>query len=335
MRLINEFSWSFSRANTFTECQKKYWYTYYGSWEGWPKTPWDKRPSIDPLAAYLYILKQIQHLPMFVGSCVHSTIEHFLKKSQAKKQPISVESLCQYGEELFEKGLLDAKNGAWKIAPKKHANLFEYYYGSGNISEEDIAAAKEKIKTSLSNWLSSPVVQKLAFSPQAEWLSIEELSSFQLAERYKIIVVIDFALKWKSDVAILFDWKTGAESEKTENQLYCYALFANRVWGIPLDRIVLSPFYVFHNKYSKIGFQQEVPLSIEKLQQVEGEIMKSCEQMSALHSTEPCPDPRLFVYTEQRNRCWQCPFKEVCIQAEYKDLTQEELRQQIQKGCCK
>jgi hypothetical protein len=327
---MNEFSWSFSRANTFTECQKKYWYTYYGSWEGWPKTPWDKRPHIDPLAAHLYTLKQIQHLPMFVGSCVHSAIEHFLKKSRATKTPIASEQLCAYGEKLFEQGLLDAKNEAWKIAPKKHANLFEYYYGAQAISAEAIVSAKQKIETALSNWVSSPIVQQLAFHPQAEWLSIEELSSFQLADRYKIIVVIDFAIKWKKAAAILFDWKTGEESEKTENQLYCYALFAHRVWGIALDRIVLSPFYLFYNKYSKIGFQQEIPLSIEKLQQVESEILKSCEQMSAVHSTEPCPDPRLFAYTEHRQKCERCPFKEVCTQVEYKELGQDELRKRVQ-----
>lgn len=330
MRLMNEFSWSFSRANTFTECQKKYWYTYYGSWEGWPKTTWDKRPTVDPLAARLYTLKQIQHLPMFVGSCVHSAIEHFLKKSRTSKAFISAEALYAYGEQLFNQGLIDAKSGVWKEAPKKHANLFEYYYGASDISEENIASAKTKIKTSLSNWISSPVMQQLAFNPQADWIGIEDLASFQLADKYKIIVVIDFAIKWKSDVAILFDWKTGEESEKTENQLYCYALFANRTWGFPLDRIVISPFYLFYNKYSKIGFQQETALSTDKLKEVEAEIMKSCEEMSALHSTEPCPDPRLFSYTEHRKKCERCPFKEVCVAAEYQELGRDELRQRIQ-----
>ncbi|MBS0656279.1 MAG: PD-(D/E)XK nuclease family protein [Verrucomicrobia bacterium] len=325
MRLINEFSWSFSRANTFTECQKKYWYTYYGSWEGWPKTPRDERPSIDPLAAKLYMLKQIQHLPMFIGSCVHTTIEEFLKKSRHTKKAISPELLIEAGEKLFDKGLVDSKKGVWKAAPKKHANLFEHYYGSTDISEEAITAAKAKITTSLSNWVSSPIVQQLAFSPNSEWLSIEELNSFQLQGRFKIIVVIDFALKWKSGVACLFDWKTGGESDKTLTQLYCYALFANRTWGIPLDRIVISPFYLFQNSYSKIGFQQEEPLSVEKLEQVEAEMLKSCEEMAVLHSTDPCPDPRLFAYTKDRGKCERCPFKEVCIGAEYQDLSRQEL----------
>jgi hypothetical protein len=315
MRLTNDFSWSFSRANTFSECQKRYWYTYYGSWEGWPKTPYDKRPSIDPLAAYLYALKQMQSIWAFVGSAVHNTIEHFLKL----KKPIELSELIEHADKAFLKGIDEAKNETWRISPKKHTSLFEYYY-KVPPTEAELAEAKAKIHTSLVNWHSSNIVQELLFHKQAYQVSVEELASFQLQERFKIIVVMDLALSWKksdgSHTYILFDWKTGEESEKTEKQLYCYALFANRVWNVPLDHIILVPFYLFKNSYQKIQNLDPV-----KLQEAENEIEASCTTLLPLHQKEV----EHFAYTEDRTKCRRCPFKELCTKAEYKNITREEL----------
>jgi hypothetical protein len=339
-RLANEFSWSFSRHSTFSECQKKYWYTYYGSWEGWPKTPYDSRKSIDPLASYLYALKQMQQLPMFVGSCVHETIEHFLKarKLSSKKEPLQLNELIEFAESKFQKGLHDSKTEAWRAAPKKHRNLFEHYYSQEKdkdpFTEELVHTSREKISRCLNNWLESPIV-KMAFDQRASWISIEELSHFMLKERYKILVVIDFALKWKQpngkDAYILFDWKTGQETDKTEEQLYSYALFANRVLGAPVENIILSPFYLVSNKYCKIGYQQEREIEKERLEKLEVEIEKSCDAMASKLTTlipdaeAPQPDPRLFPYTENRSLCPRCPFKEVCTKAGYQECSREEL----------
>ncbi len=329
MRLKNEFSWSFSRASTFAECQKKYWYTYYGSWEGWPKTPYDERPSIDPLAAHLYMLKHIQKLSMFVGSAVHQTIEHFLKKAQSSKKLFSLDELLSHARTLFEKGFTDSQKQAWRSSPKKHANLFEFYYGTG-IADSQKAAALAKVETSLTNWHASAIVQQLAFHPKSTWLSIEELSFFLLKETFKIVVVMDLAISWQASdgqkIACLFDWKTGEESEKTENQLICYALFANRTWGFSFDKMILVPFYLFKNSYQKIGYQQQQPLDLEKIKRVEAEIETSCAAMVQLHKTDPKPDVRLFAYAEDRKVCTNCPFKEVCLSAGYEPLSEEELR---------
>ncbi len=321
--LQNEFSWSFSRQNLYSECQKRYWYTYYGSWEGWPKTPWDKRKEIDPLASYLYALKQMQNMATYVGSIVHESIEKFLKT----KKPFTLEALINNAKEAFYRGFEEAKTEKWRESPKKYKSLFEYYYGAPPTQDE-IAQAEQKVVSCLTNWYESPVIQNLAFHSDARWLSIEELAFFQLANTYKIIVVIDFALMWK-DMAILFDWKTGSESEKTIEQLYLYALFANRVWSIPIDKIILSPFYLAKNSYTKIGARTDTPLDGEKLKVLEADITKSCESLSKLHANQ---DPRLFAYASDRSICTRCPFKELCQGVNYQDCSREELREEVKKG---
>ena len=38
----NQFSWSFSRHNSFETCKRKYYYSYYGCWGGWDKNADEK-----------------------------------------------------------------------------------------------------------------------------------------------------------------------------------------------------------------------------------------------------------------------------------------------------
>ena len=68
----NEFSWSFSRHSTFKTCKRKYYYSYYGSWEGWNK-------DAEELNQKLYMLKNMTSLPMLAGSIVHDEVERTLK----------------------------------------------------------------------------------------------------------------------------------------------------------------------------------------------------------------------------------------------------------------
>ena len=327
MRLKNDFSWSFSRANTFEECQKRYWYTYYGAWEGWPKTPYDSRPGIDPLASHLYMLKNMQSIPTFVGTVVHNTIEQFLKK----KVRFEKEALLRHGKNAFEKGLKEARDGSWRISPKKHTNLFELYYGAG-LGDDTLEQARQKITVSLENWYDSSVVQSLLFHKAASIRSVEELSFFQLENTFKIIVVIDLALAWQTkdgkETVILFDWKTGKETEKTEKQLYLYALFANRVWQTPYEQIILSPFYLFENTYYKIGAQQEKTLDLQKVQETVDTVSQSCKKLVTLHPKPSCEaGPQAFHYTDNREKCKTCPFKAVCEAAKYEAKSKDQLRE--------
>jgi len=327
-QLVNEFSWSFSRRSVFGECQKRYWYNYYGSWEGWPRTPYDTRLRIDPLASHLYMLKQIQSVAMFVGSCVHTAIEETLKKHQFPE----LEFLQHHAIELFRAGIQESLSGAWKESPKKYSNLFEHYFGLP-IGEEVIQKGEEKIRECIKNWVESPI-PKMAFDPRAKWVSIEELTHFMLGDRYKILVVIDFAMKWvgkEKETLVLFYWKTGGVTDKTDEQLLSYALFANRALNVPLENIILSPFYLFHNEYKKI-----MDVKREDVERVEKEIIESCDAMAEKipklvpEPGTPPPDPRLFPYTTNRNLCLHCPFQRVCQGAQYQDLSREELALYVQ-----
>jgi len=49
--IVNEFSWSRSRDNTFQDCRRKYFYHYYGSWVGGTRRPPTTSAGLRPQAA--------------------------------------------------------------------------------------------------------------------------------------------------------------------------------------------------------------------------------------------------------------------------------------------
>ena len=180
-RLQNVCRWSSSREATFNECRKKYWYTYYGSWEGWPKTPFDTRSSIDPLAAYLYMLKNMQPACMFLGSLVHKIIEETLKSSTQTRKSPSAQELTTKASAYLDKALAESQSQQWKSRPKHHCNLFEHYYGLP-VGEDEVNAMRTKIHTCLMNWVSSPCTKNIAMDQRSEWLGIESTQTFALEE---------------------------------------------------------------------------------------------------------------------------------------------------------
>lgn len=336
-KLANALSWSFSRYNTFTECQKRYWYTYYGSWEGWPKTPFDDRNEIDSLAQYLYMLKQMQTIPTLTGSCVHEVIEEELKSKMppnTREKPEAA-ALVHRGKQRFLDCIAEVKSEAWRISPKKYSNLFEYYYrtpGSDPFSVDVIDAALQKIERCLTNWISSPI-GAMIYDPRADWVSVEEFTTFSL-NTCSLIVIVDFIMRWKvagQPMTILFDWKTGQEADKTIDQLYSYAIYAHRVLHVPYDAIILSPFYLAQNSYTKIGAKQQEPLELARVEALERTIVAGCAAMKeklpieAPVGIEQQPDPKSFTYTSDRRLCARCSFRELCNKCEYCDLDRKEL----------
>jgi hypothetical protein len=66
--LTNDFSWSRSRDGVFSECKRRYYYHYYGSWGGWDASAAEE-------VRRLYVLKQLASRQMWAGRVVHDAIE--------------------------------------------------------------------------------------------------------------------------------------------------------------------------------------------------------------------------------------------------------------------
>lgn len=77
--LKNEFSWSKSRNEMFNECKRKYFFNYYGSWNGWDNNEKDRTKRI-------YYLKQLNTKEIWLGQIIHKVIKYVLDQLKYGKR---------------------------------------------------------------------------------------------------------------------------------------------------------------------------------------------------------------------------------------------------------
>jgi hypothetical protein len=275
-----------------------------------------------------------------MGSTVHKVIEECLKEIQHSRKLPPVDELQRRVAVAHDTAMNESKERLWKSHPKHHANILEHYYGLPFGKDEE-QSSKEKGMMCMANWASSPCVQNLILHPKAEWLGIEASQTFALEKGVEAIVVYDFFLRWPkadgSKTMIIFDWKTGQESQKIEDQLFAYALAATTLFSASPDNLIVTPFYLASGPsgYKKYGAGQETPIDSSRLAATRAHIIDSGSRMLALHPEKDMnglftpPDPCQFSYPEDHRRCRRCPFQELCTTAQYQPMGWERLRELI------
>ncbi len=274
---------------------------------------------------------------VFMGSLVHKIIEEQLKAIQQSRQLPALDELIRRASVQFDRGLKESKEQLWKHHPKHHVNILEHFFGFA-FGSGDETTLKEKAITCLTNWHASPCLNAIALHQKAEWMGIEANQTFSVEQGIEAIVVYDFFLRWPkadgSKIMIIFDWKTGQESKKTEDQLFAYALAAQTLFGESPESMILVPFYLCSGPagYKKYGAGQKQALDAAQLTATRSRIIESTKKMLSLHPPPdaqglvPPPDPSLFAYPEDRRGCRRCPFQELCAAADFQQKTLAELR---------
>lgn len=227
--LVNQFSWSKSREGTFSECKRRYWFQYYGSWGGWD-APAETR------VRDIYILKQLTSRFAWVGTVVHSAIERSLKNHRASPKPLAVDvdGIVQITLQQMRADFKWSREGRYRQKPKSCA-LFEHEYRVA-LPDAEWKKAAETVERCLRTFYGSEAYRSLIAVPREDWLEIEDLSFFDLDE-VKIIVVLDFSFRLGDEV-VIYDWKTGASDDRDNRiQLACYTVYAGRRWGAPPGKV--------------------------------------------------------------------------------------------------
>jgi hypothetical protein len=138
----NNFSWSISRHRAFDECQRKYWFLYYGHWGGWNRNAPDR-------ARKIYMLKKMTNRAMWVGTVVHDSLERYLK-SRRNFAPMGLEEILNRQRERMREDYRQSLRGEWRRDPKWKTNLFEHYHGVAVPDEawrNSAEAADDHIRT--------------------------------------------------------------------------------------------------------------------------------------------------------------------------------------------
>ena len=293
----NEFSWSPSRHRMFESCKRQYYFNYYGSWGGWNK-------HADAQTQLLYRLKKITTVPQLVGAVVHDAISHALRALQVGR-PIHPSDIETYAQKVFHQHLLVSKKQRWRYSASQYTNLFEHYYNEP-FTETDQNKSANHISTSLNAFFASDAYATLQSARPEDYLTVEKLTSFVLADT-KIWVVLDVAIRRNKSVYI-FDWKTGRERQADRHQLAVYALYATSQWGVALSNLQLQDIYLQTNT------EQTLDLSPDDLDQTRIFVTESVQKMRALLNDpeQNTASQDTFPMTTNTHLCTTCPFKAVC-----------------------
>lgn len=307
--IVNELTWSSSRASLFQSCPRQYYYKYYGSWGGWDA-------KADEKTRLLYQLKNIKPMILWAGSIVHDTIKDSLLKYMATGSMPTAAEMQESATLKMRSGWVESVGREWEKSPKK-TNLFELYYGDGEnygqckkLPREFTDAIKQRVMDALAAFSFSPAVKEILTVPCANWKTIDDASSYFMLDDIKVWAIIDFAYIGNDGILHIIDWKTGKEHPAALRvQLACYALYAMSAWQIPVDRIAVHGVLLNDG-----GRRSDYTVDQALIDAVSAQIRVSYGAMRAkLKDAENnLAEEGDFMCNPSEYNCGSCPFLRVC-----------------------
>jgi hypothetical protein len=307
--LENRFTWSKSRADAFSTCLRKYWWTYYGAWGGWSAdAPREAREA--------YVLKSLHSRWTWVGQVVHSTIERLLRRTAREKgggqlslgdgggidaekelEAVTSQMRAQYRESL---------DGRYRADPKRAFGLLEHEYAEA-VPATEWKEMNRRALDAVSRFVASPTFASIRATDPATWLPFETLDSFEF-EGTPIWVALDFARR-TPEGAEVFDWKTGGDRvDENRLQVLGYALFLEARYGIPARTVTCRLVYV------NTGTVYETTPTDADLDAARAEIRASIGEMRR-RLRDPAANAAemlAFPMTEDAARCGGCCYRRLC-----------------------
>lgn len=276
--------WSFSRFNTFRTCKRQYYYHYYGKYDS--EFPNGK----------IEALKGMTSVPLEIGAIVHDLIKDTLHFVAESGELPTIDDLLQRFEKYKSKYL--------------RKTFIEVHYGEqSQISEDEI---REKVKTALNNFLTSPRLQWLlekAVPHHEKWIVEPPGYGETRINELKAYCKVDFLFPVDGRIFII-DWKTGKKREEHNNQLLGYASWASYHLEHDVSQITTIVAYLLpeykeeeatFDKFDFTNFARQVRMETQQLYEFTDNI------------EENVPKPKSeFPLVESTTMCKYCNFRELC-----------------------
>ena len=301
-------AWSCSRAQSFEECRRQYWYRYH-------LAPQARSQTATDAARQAYFLKQLTGPDAWAGSVVHRVIEQTLqhwRRGRAFERSDALRLAFNMLEREYE------RSRHCRERPRDRARetcLDRHYFdGPDAISPMLRDKLSELVSLCVRNFFGAPLSQTIRQLDRSQWLQPERFAAARLPagegeEPILVIVRPDFAYR-EGDRLWILDWKTGKPNRyQEEAQVLCYALYAQEKWEMAIEQVMPAVVRL------RPRFQLEpFPHDPDRLTIVRNYIRESHAAM-----TELLPDPavdwapaELFPLTEEAGRCRWCVFREEC-----------------------
>jgi hypothetical protein len=295
--LTNDFSWSRSRDNVFSECKRRYFYHYYGSWGGWDAGAGEE-------VRRLYILK-LASRQMWAGRVVHDAIEMALHILGAGRD-VPVEPFIADVVQRMRGEWRSSRDGRYRDNPKTLA-LFEHEYAL-DLKPEVWQAVSRNVVTCLRNFFRLPLLEAVRKTAPEHW-SIEHWSKVFDFEGTPMWIAPDFGFWNEAGRLTLVDWKTGAsDAQATAFQLGCYALYAREMLGVEPSQVDLLEANLREPTVTPLRWDDA------RLEAIRAQLRLSIRSMRAYLADALANVARIddFERTEELRICRWCNFRAVC-----------------------
>ena len=300
---METFPWSATRARTFQECRRKYYYRYH-------LAPLGRRPDAPPEACVAHRLKDLVGLEAWAGDLVHAVIEHVLNRWRAGRLVTEDEVTAMASRELSRR--FRNSFDYWEADPDSFTRRpvlldVHYYRRDEPVSRERGAAIKETVVRSLQSFMRSELAGRIRTVGRENWRPIDRNAAARVEGDILILVKPDFAFV-EGDRLYIVDWKTGKPDPFWEMvQVTCYAFYAQEKWGYALPRIVPQVVHLYPE------FRDgEAAYTEESIRNVMLFIRESQDELGSLLDTEDLPSVERFPYTDDCGRCRWCAFRGMC-----------------------
>jgi len=294
-------AWSATRARTFQECRRKYYYRYH-------LAPLGRAPEAPPDARTAHQVKDLVGLEAWVGDLVHQVIGlafgHWRAGRTYSEELAVAEAFSRLSRQFRDSATYW---GAHPDAfPRRPVLLDLHYHGDGSLSRQRAAELKERAAASLRAFFRSELARRIRGAGSAGWLPIDRNAAARLGD-VLVLVKPDFAFR-DGDLLVIVDWKTGAADPFWEVvQLTCYALYAAEKWHTPLERI--EPQIVHLYPHFRVSDAEYTPASVRDVRNF---ILESQAEMGELLHLDGPPVAAQFSVAEDSRVCGWCSFRGLC-----------------------
>jgi len=299
--LKNEFAWSKSRMDTFDGCRRRYWFNYYGSWNGWLRTA-PKR------ARDIYILKQLQNRWGWPGARVHEAIERVIKALKSSSQIPKVGDEIQSLTKQMRQDFRFSRDKCYWTAPKGGVALAEHEYGPDPGSDTWAFVVSEACRC-LEAFFDSTVYPDIVELSPDRFLEIEDFSHFYL-DGLKVWVVMDLCFRRPDDKVVIVDWKTGKAKDPDPVQLSCYALYAKEKWGLRPGDIEVCEYNLKEGRPATSTITEGMLLDVRRIIETSAEGMTRYVVDGDRAKNTPLPEDDFEAI--DTGDCRRCNFRRLC-----------------------
>ena len=303
--LQNEFSWSKSRHEKFSECRRAYYYTYYGSWGGWDAPH-------GSAVRELYVLKKLSSRWQWAGSVVHEALKGVLSRAQATGDLRPLEEVLEQTRRRARAQFAESRDKRYWRERSRITGLVEHEYGEP-VKDEDWRRIYETvIEGALRAFYASEVLEEIRGTSRARWLSVDVLDRWSF-EGTTVWAAVDFAYRDAEGRVHLLDWKTGKERGADHLQVGTYALYARQKWGAEPDGVVGGLVYLVQEE-GRPAERVDVEADEATLERCRVEMRQS---IGAMKGALADPARNLaaleaFPQLEEREACRRCPYRRPC-----------------------